>query len=637
MADARRNLDVITIGRAGVDLYGQQVGGRLEDVQSFSKYLGGCPANIAVGTARLGLNSAIFTRVGDDHMGRFLLEEFGREGVSCDGVTKDPDRLTALVILGIRDKETFPLIFYRENCADMALAEQDVREDMIADSQSILITGTHMSTDSSRATSRKAVQLAKRHNTRIILDVDYRPVLWGLTAPSLGEERYVPDSAVTEVLQAFAPDCDLIVGTEEELHILGGSTDTFEAMRFIRTLSDATIVCKRGEQGCTVFTDKIPDSFDQGVSGEGFKVDVFNVLGAGDAFMSGFLRGWLRDQPLEECCRLANACGAIVVSRHGCAPAIPTLEELNWFLDNGSAFTALRKDAQLERLHWATTRGSQKNDLAVFAIDHRSQLEELAQECGVTSDRISKLKRLALHSLEALTPDGLELGILLDGRYGATALEDAADLPYWTGRAIERPGSRPLDFDTNMTVGGEMQEWSRTQVAKCLCFYHPDDAECLRDLQERRILDAYKAARESRREFLLEIICSKHGVVTTNTMSSIMQRIYDIGVYPDWWKLEPSSEEATWNNITRIIEANDPHCRGILLLGLAASADDILACFREAARFPIIRGFAVGRTIFQEPAKQWMMGDIDDAEVASRLRQNFLQLIDGWREARCAR
>src|ERR1700689_145004 len=119
-------LDLITIGRSSVDLYGAQVGGRLEDMGSFHKYIGGSPTNIAAGTARLGLRSALITRVGDEHMGRFIREELAKEGVDVRGVRTDPDRLTALVLLGIRDDTQFPLIFYRADCADMALCEDDI-------------------------------------------------------------------------------------------------------------------------------------------------------------------------------------------------------------------------------------------------------------------------------------------------------------------------------------------------------------------------------------------------------------------------------------------------------------------------------------------------------------------------------
>ena len=115
-----RELDVICLGRCAVDLYSQQIGARLEDVSTFSKYLGGSSANIASNAARLGLKSAMLTRVGDDHMGRFLTETLAKEGCDVSHVVRDRDRLTALVLLGIEDRETFPLVFYRENCADMA-------------------------------------------------------------------------------------------------------------------------------------------------------------------------------------------------------------------------------------------------------------------------------------------------------------------------------------------------------------------------------------------------------------------------------------------------------------------------------------------------------------------------------------
>src|SRR6266576_152506 len=125
-------LDVITIGRSSVDLYGQQIGSRLEDITSFAKSVGGCPANIAVGTARLGLRSALLTRVGDEQMGRFIREQLRREGVSVDGLKTDKQRLTALVLLSVEEEGVSPMIFYRSDCADMALAPEDIDEAFIA-------------------------------------------------------------------------------------------------------------------------------------------------------------------------------------------------------------------------------------------------------------------------------------------------------------------------------------------------------------------------------------------------------------------------------------------------------------------------------------------------------------------------
>ena len=135
------DLDLITLGRASVDLYGEQVGGRLEDMGSFAKYVGGSPTNTAVGAARLGLRAALITRVGADHFGRFIREELEREGVDTRAVTTDPRRLTALAILGIRDREQFPLLFYRQDCADMALDATDLDPAFIASATAMLISG----------------------------------------------------------------------------------------------------------------------------------------------------------------------------------------------------------------------------------------------------------------------------------------------------------------------------------------------------------------------------------------------------------------------------------------------------------------------------------------------------------------
>jgi 5-dehydro-2-deoxygluconokinase len=286
------SLDLIAVGRSSVDLYGQQIGGRLEDMGSFAKYIGGSPTNTAVGAARLGLKAALLTRVGADHMGRFIREQLMREGVDVRGVLADRERLTALVILGIRDRETFPLIFYRENCADMALCEQDLDDSWLASARAVLINGTHLSTTGVYAASVGAARRVKAAGGRVVFDIDYRPVLWGLTPKDLGENRFVAHAAVTQRLQAVLPLCDLIVGTEEEIHILGGIENTVAALKHIRVRTCATLVLKRGAHGCVVFSGPVPERIEDGVVVPGFRIEVYNVLGAGDAFMSGFLRGW---------------------------------------------------------------------------------------------------------------------------------------------------------------------------------------------------------------------------------------------------------------------------------------------------------------------------------------------------------
>jgi 5-dehydro-2-deoxygluconokinase len=627
-----KTLDVITIGRSSVDLYGAQVGGRLEDMGSFNKYIGGSPTNMAAGTARLGLKSALITRVGDEHMGRFIREELAREGVDVRGVKTDPQRLTALVLLGIRDDKQFPLIFYRENCADMALCEDDIEESFIAEARAVVATGTHLSHPRTTAAVLKALDLARKHGARTALDIDYRPNLWGLAGHGDGESRFIESAKVTGELQRHLHLFDLIVGTEEEFHIAGGSTDTMTALRNVRAVSDAVLVCKRGPMGAAAFTGALPTSLDEGEAGPGFPIDVFNVLGAGDGFMSGLLKGWMDDEPWPVALKYANACGAFAVSRHGCTPAYPSWEELQFFLKRGVVNRALRKDAALEQVHWATNRHGDVADLRVFAFDHRKQMEEME---GATPDRIGRFKGLCLDAALAVQGGRDGFGILCDGRLGRDALFRAAGTGLWIGRPVEWPGSRPLRCEPEIGPDfGGLVEWPLGHVVKALCFCHPDDDAAMWEDQLATVERLFAAARRNRLEFLLEVIPSKVGAVGDGTTAEIIQRFYDRGVTPDWWKLEPFKTEGAWAQAVAAIERNDPHVRGIVVLGLDAPAEELAASFRLAAGQPMVKGFAVGRTIFGAPARDWFAGRINDATAVSRMVAAYQGLCEVWDKAR---
>ena len=629
------SLDLITIGRSSVDLYGAQVGGRLEDMASFNKYIGGSPTNIACGTARLGLKSAVITAVGDEHMGRFIREQLRREGVNVDGVKTDPDRLTALVLLGIRDQEQFPLIFYRESCADMGLTEDDIDPDFIAQAGCVCPTGTHLSHPRTEAAVLKALHLARENGAKTALDIDYRPNLWGVAGHGDGESRFVESGKVTAKLQSTLHLFDLIVGTEEEFHIAGGSTDTIAALRAVRAISDAVLVCKRGPMGASAFDGDIPDSLDDGQSGPGFPIEVFNVLGAGDGFMSGLLRGWLRGADWPTSLKYANACGAFAVSRHGCTPAYPSWAELQFFFERGIETPALRKDAALEQVHWSTNRPGDWSDLRVFAFDHRSQLEDMADAAGVSRPHIGHFKGLCLDAALQVAGDAAGYGVLCDERYGRDALYRAAGTGLWIGRPVEWPGSRPLTLEPDLGVDyGGLGAWPTGQVVKALCFYHPDDDAALKAEQEAVVQRVFAAARRHGLEFLLEVIASKAGPVGEDTTAAVIQRFYDIGVYPDWWKLEPMTGDAAWAATCAAITRNDAHTRGIVVLGLDAARDALAESFAVAARHRLIKGFAVGRTIFGDVARDWFAGQVTDADAVAQMAARYTDLCAVWDTAR---
>lgn len=630
-----KSLDLICMGRAAVDLYGEQIGSRLEDMGSFAKYLGGSSANMAAGTARLGLRTAMLTRVGDEHMGRFVREELARNGVDISHVRTDAERLTGMVILGIKDRETFPLIFYRSDCADMAMAPEDFGPEFIASARALVISGTHFSTPGTYAASMKAIEYAKGAGTQVVIDIDYRPVLWGLTGIGDGEQRFISDAGVSEHLQTVLPHCDLIVGTEEEVHIAGGSEDTITALKKIRSLSQATIVLKLGPLGCTVLDGDIPVQESEFDVFSGVRVEVLNVLGAGDAFISGFLRGWLRKESHHTCCAYANACGALVVSRHGCTPAIPSEEELLYYIENQHRIPQPDKDEYLNYLHRVTTRFSPKFDeICGLAFDHRKQFFEMATEVGADPVRIKELKMLLVQATEAgAEKAGLDgnIGVLIDDTYGQDALNQITAKGWWIGRPVELPSSCPIELEGGRDISARLATWPKEHVVKCLVTYHTEDAAELRLAQDRQIIELSNACAINNLEFLLEIIPAPGKEHTDDTLPRILEHIYNLNVRPDWWKL-PSLSPQGWTLVSELINKRAPHCNGVVLLGLGASTEQLRKGLADSAGFDICKGFTIGRTIFSAASKKWLAGELDDAALIEEVSARYLELIGYWRE-----
>lgn len=637
-----RARDIICLGRLAVDLYAQQIGARLEDVTSFAKYLGGSSANIAFGCARLGLASAMLSRVGNDHMGRFLTETLEREGCDVSHTRTDLERLTALVLLGIKDRDTFPLVFHRENCADMAIDENDFDEAFIASSKALVITGTHFSTEQVNRASRRALEYARRNQVRTVLDIDYRPVLWGLTGKADGETRFIANESVTAHLQRILPLFDLVIGTEEEFRIAGGKHELVDALAMVRAVTPATLVVKRGPLGCTIVEGKVPASLDDAPTEHGMQVEVLNVLGAGDAFASGFLSEWLRDAPLERCAQTANLCGALVVSRHACAPAMPTPAELDYLRDalarDPESMRRPDLDAKLARLHRVSVPRPVHEEVLGFAFDHRNQFFELAQQTGASLARISALKQLFVEAVaqteQALSLQG-RIGVLIDDRYGQDALNAATGRGWWIGRPVELPGSSPLVFQHGRSVGTALVAWPREHVVKCLVQYHPDAPTDERMEQEAQLRALYDAVQASGHELLLEVIPPKRDTLPAapDTVYRALKRLYNLGIQPEWWKLAPLAA-GQWEAIDALIAERDPYCRGVVLLGLSAGVDTLSEGFRAASGSKTCKGFTVGRTIFHEPSRAWLAGEIDDATVIAQVRATFETLIQAWRSAR---
>lgn len=311
---AGRAYDVLAMGRSSIDLYALEVGAPITEVSGFSAYVGGCPTNVSVGVRRLGLRTALLTAVGDDQVGDFVLHFLQREGVETRFTPRKPGHRTSAVLLTIQPPDRFPLTYYRDNCADRELSVDDVRAAPVADSRVVFLTGTGLSHHPSREATLFAAGVARRSATLVVVDLDYRPDQWA-------SPRSFAD-ATTELL-AFA---HIAVGTEEEAMAAAGESDLARAIDALRHAGPETLVVKRGAQGATVFEGgrarHVP----------AFPVRVLNVLGAGDAFASGFLHACLSGASPERAARAGNAAGAIVVTRHGCANFMPSLAEIEDFV-----------------------------------------------------------------------------------------------------------------------------------------------------------------------------------------------------------------------------------------------------------------------------------------------------------------
>ena len=629
--DERRPFDLVCMGRVAVDLYAEQIHSPLENAQSFRKYLGGCAGNISVGTSRLGLKSAMFSCTGTDAMGEFLRQQLHHEGVDTTLLRDTSEHLTALVLLGVSPPDRFPLIFYRENCADMQIRPEDADPAFLRNAKALLFTGTGLSSPSMKVATQAAVKTAKEQGCAVILDIDYRPVLWGLTAAGDGESRFVASEAVTKELQPLLKDLDLIIGTEEEVMIAGGTETLEDALQVIRDSSNATVVLKRGEKGCEVFE---PGS-QQSRTARPFPIKVLNVLGAGDAFASGFLRGWLRGETLETCALWGNANGALTVTRHGCAPSMASFEELQYLIENFDSDPNILTNPRLLRLHQRTILGKPRNyPLQVLAFDHRTQFEDSCKQHNQPTSRITEFKSLAFEGFKKVAaerPD-LPLALLVDPQYGADILQDSAYASYSVGAPIEQAGSYPVEW----LCGAELHEHLLSRPSewfiKVLWHYHPDLPAGEKERQLTQLKRLEEICQLLDRRLMLELILPAHLSQDGTAMAAAIEEVYEAQITPFWWKIMALDTKMEWQQVTDALDRHDSEA-GIIVLGKNAPLETFPAWFKTLRSTPHTCGFAIGRSIFWKPWESFISGSMAPEEIPSIIEKNYVAVLEMWEAA----
>ena len=338
MSDAERTYDTLHMGRSSIDLYSNDIGSPFADIKSFAAYVGGSPTNVSVGGRRLGLKTALLTGLGEDPVGEFILKFLENEGVETRFIARKTGRRSSAVVLGIEPPDSFPLVYYRDNCADIALTIDDVLEAPLADSKVFQFAGTNLSLEPSRSATLFAAELARQAGTKVVLDIDFRPDQWH------------DPRAFGVVVRSAVRLADIVIGTEDEInaamltdvsHVERTDSvsdtqvrgDVDRAIRTMLMMGPEALLQKKGRSGVCVHLVDQRGKIEQ-VDAPGYPVEVANILGAGDAFDAGFLYGYVKGLGWYKSARMGNACGAIVVTKHGCANFMPTYGEVMAFVED---------------------------------------------------------------------------------------------------------------------------------------------------------------------------------------------------------------------------------------------------------------------------------------------------------------
>lgn len=308
-------LDLICLGRVSLDLFSQDVGAPFEDITGFHVFVGGTPLNIAVAAQRLGLQTALLTGTSPDAVGRLVRKFLTAEGVSTDYMFPKPGSTTNGFLLSIQPPHQFETAVYQDTSADLYLNVHDVMGAPVDTARAVLFTGIGLVSRSAMSASLLAAERCAAGGGTVYVDIDYKSSQWH-SADEFGV-----------MMRAALRTAHIAMGTEPEICAAAGLAAPEDAARSLLELVKEAVIIKRGAQGATVFTRA-----GKQVDAPSYPVDVLNVFGAGDAFAAGVIAGRLRGDDWESTLRLANACGALIVTRHGCANDMPTLAEVRAFL-----------------------------------------------------------------------------------------------------------------------------------------------------------------------------------------------------------------------------------------------------------------------------------------------------------------
>lgn len=319
-----KQFDFVAIGRLCIDLNANEINRPMEETMTFTKYVGGSPANITIGLANLGLTTSFIGKVANDQMGRFILSYLVQKNIDTSNIIVDQtNAVTGLAFTEIKSPSDCSILMYRDNVADLLLHPSEVKEEVVSNAKVLLISGTALASSPSREAVFLALDYAVKHGTRIIFDLDYRPYTWR-------------DQAETAVYYNLAAEkCDIIIGTREEFDMMEKvlnvqHNDEQTASKWFAYKAELVVI-KHGGDGSIAYS-KDGNRSKSGI----FRTDVLKTFGAGDSYASAFIYKLMQGSTVETAMKYGSASASIVISKHSCSDAMPTVDELEEKVNTGT-------------------------------------------------------------------------------------------------------------------------------------------------------------------------------------------------------------------------------------------------------------------------------------------------------------
>jgi 5-dehydro-2-deoxygluconokinase len=319
--DARKALDLIALGRLCIDLNANEFNRPMEETMTFTKYVGGSPANIAIGLARLGQKPGFIGRIADDQMGRYIKSYLEKNQIDTSNVITDQSgTVTGLAFTEIKSPTECSILMYRDNVADLKLNPKDVSEEYIKNSKALLISGTALAKSPSREAVFVALDYARKHNVVVFFDLDYRPYTWN------------SPEEIAVYYNLAAEKCDVILGTREEFDMMevfesNAKHDDYVTAQKWFDFHAKIVVIKHGKDGSIAYT-KAGKRF----TGTIFPAKVLKTFGAGDSYAAGFIYGLMKGWDIPKSMEYGAAAASIVISSHSSSDAMPTVEQVENYI-----------------------------------------------------------------------------------------------------------------------------------------------------------------------------------------------------------------------------------------------------------------------------------------------------------------